>query len=102
MACLDPTHDGNKAHELTQLLHDTRLNALKGGAAQFAKNASTRESDHNFIAANFDEFAIAAIPPQIWTDLLDHVFDELKALCLSSHRVACLSRFSQHGIALVP
>ena len=82
MSGLDAAHDRNKAHELAQLFHDTGLNAFKGGAAQFAKDASARELDHHFIAADLDELAIAAIPAQVWTDLLDHVLDELKALCL--------------------
>ena len=86
-----PAHDGNKAHELTQFLHDARLNAFEGSAAQLAKDAGSRELDHDFVAANFDELAIAAVTPQIGTNLLDDIFDELNALGLSSHRGACLS-----------
>ena len=93
--------DRDDAHEFAEPLHQFGLDALERGAAQLAKHAGAGELDHDLVAVDLDQLAVASVALQIRTNLLDHRLDDRRPLVTTRRQFLRDFRFDQHGFGLL-
>src|SRR5712691_3187836 len=89
--------DRDDAHEFAEPLHHFGLDALERGAAQFAENAGACELDHDLVAIDLDQLAIASVALQVRANFLDHRLDDPGPLVVLRRQLLRDFRFNQHG-----
>src|SRR5450631_3485358 len=102
MPRLRSSSDRDDAHEFAEPLYHFGLDALERGAAQFAEDAGAGELDHDLVALDLNQLAIASVALQVRADFLDHRLDDPSSLVIYRRQLLRNFRFNQHGPDFFP